>query len=71
MYYGAALQGSLLVVFLTFYLCLQCGIVLAYAIGSIAPNMEAANALLPTYITVNLFFMGNFIVTSSMPDGWR
>ena len=32
------------------------GIVLAYAVAAVAPNMEAANALLPTYVTTCLYF---------------
>lgn len=29
------------------------GIVLAYAVAAVAPNMEAANALLPTYVPLH------------------
>mmetsp|Transcript_34646 Transcript_34646/g.48022 ORF Transcript_34646/g.48022 Transcript_34646/m.48022 type:complete len:603 (+) Transcript_34646:280-2088(+) len=70
-YFGIAMKGSFLLILVCFYLCLQCGITLAYAIGSVAPSMEAANALLPTYITVGLFFIGYFITFPSMPISWR
>ena len=34
------------------------GIVLAYAVAAVAPNMDAANAMLPTYVTTCLYFGG-------------
>ena len=34
------------------------------------PNSEAANALLPTYVTICLYFGGLFIVFDKIPIGW-
>ena len=39
-----------------YFLTTMVGIVLAYAVAAVAPNMEAANALLPTYVTTCLYF---------------
>jgi len=70
-FFGVGLNGSYLVLFMTYYLSLQCGITLAFAVASVAPTMEAANAILPAYVTVGLFFIGSFITYGAMPDGWR
>ena len=35
--------------------------------GALSPNMDVANAALPAYITVLLFFAGLLILDSSMP----
>eukprot|EP00438_Fugacium_kawagutii_P019626 Skav232799 [mRNA] locus=scaffold614:318390:319139:+ [translate_table: standard] len=63
-----------------YFLTTMVGIVLAYAVAAVAPNMEAANALLPTYVTTCLYFgllamqfqsvSGLFIVFEKIPDGW-
>ena len=50
---------------------LSIGIMLAYLVASIAPNMEAANAILPTYVVTLLYFGGLLMVQSSMPVWWR
>jgi hypothetical protein len=34
-------------------------------------NSEAANALLPTYVTICLYFGGLFIVFDKIPKGWE
>jgi ATP-binding cassette subfamily G (WHITE) protein 2 len=38
------------VFWITYYFTLGNGVMLAYLISSAAPNMEAANAILPTYV---------------------
>ena len=47
------------------------GISLAYALAAFCPTTEAANALLPTYVTVNIFLTGYLIVWSDIPLAWR
>jgi len=47
------------------------GIVLAYLVAAVAPTMEAANALLPTYVTVCMYFGGLFILFDKIPTGWK
>ena len=56
---------------LAYYLTTMTGICLAYAIAAISPNMEAANALLPTYVTTCMYFGGLFILFDNIPNGWR
>ena len=36
----------------------MCGICLAYTVAAVAPTMDAANALLPTYVTFCMYFGG-------------
>ena len=55
-FFGCQLQGSFWVFASVYYLTTMCGICLAYAVAAIAPNMEAANALLPTYVTICMYF---------------
>lgn len=47
------------------------GIVLAYAVASAVPTMEAANALLPTYVTTCMYFGGLFLLFDKIPTGKR
>ena len=46
------------------------GICLAYLVAAIAPNMDAANALLPTYVTICMYFGGLFLIFDRIPIGW-
>ena len=46
------------------------GIILAYAVAAVAPSMEAANAILPTLVTIWMYFGGLFIVFDKIPVGW-
>uniref|UniRef100_A0A7S3YX25 ABC transporter domain-containing protein n=1 Tax=Lotharella globosa TaxID=91324 RepID=A0A7S3YX25_9EUKA len=64
-------QGSFGVFIFTYYLVSMTGIVLAYFIAAIVPTMEAASALLPTYVTFCMFFGGLFIVFDKIPPGWQ
>lgn len=57
-FFGCNLQGSFLVFASVYYLTTMCGICLAYAVAAIAPNMDAANALLPSYVTMCMYFGG-------------
>jgi ABC-type multidrug transport system permease subunit len=45
--------------------------VLAYFIAAIAPTMDAANALLPVYISTLLFFGGFLFTFDKMPPWWK
>ena len=40
-------------------------------VAAYAPDADAANALLPTYITCNLLSSGYVLLTSDIPLGWR
>jgi ATP-binding cassette subfamily G (WHITE) protein 2 len=66
-FFGCAFQGSFFIFFVTYYLTTMTGIILAYAIAAIVPTMEAANAVLPTYVTICMFFGGLIIVFDKIP----
>mmetsp|Transcript_89480 Transcript_89480/g.164037 ORF Transcript_89480/g.164037 Transcript_89480/m.164037 type:complete len:645 (+) Transcript_89480:87-2021(+) len=66
-FFGIQLQGSFFVFLATYYVTAMTGIVLAYVIASVAPNMEAANALLPTYVTTCMYFSGLFLLFDKIP----
>ena len=44
---------------------------LGYFIAAISPNMDIANAGLPAYITVLLFFVGQLLRNQDQPVYWR
>jgi len=70
-FFGCNLQGSFWVFASVYYLTTMCGICLAYAVAAIAPNMDAANALLPTYVTTCMYFGGLFLLFDKIPVGWK
>lgn len=57
-FFGVQLQGSFWTFFAVYYLTTMNGITLAYAVAAVAPNMDAANALLPTLVTMWMYFGG-------------
>ncbi|CAD7940508.1 unnamed protein product [Amoebophrya sp. A25] len=64
------LTGNVLVFILLYYVTAMLGIVLAYLFAAVSPNMDVANALLPTYVTLCMYFGGLFIVFSKIGAGW-
>lgn len=44
---------------------------LAYFIAALSPNMDVANAALPTYVAGLLFFCGFLIRFDDMPAYWE
>jgi len=69
-FFAMSLKGSFLIFVAVYFLTSMVGIALAYAVAAVAPNMEAANALLPTYVTTCMYFGGLFLVFDKIPDGW-
>mmetsp|Transcript_15167 Transcript_15167/g.39028 ORF Transcript_15167/g.39028 Transcript_15167/m.39028 type:complete len:620 (-) Transcript_15167:218-2077(-) len=69
-FFAMHLQGSFFLFVLVYFETAMVGICLAYLVAAIAPNMEAANALLPTYVTTCMYFGGLFLVFDKIPDGW-
>ena len=51
------------------FLCLIAA--LGYFIAAISPNMDMANAALPAYVTVLLFFVGLLLRNQDQPVYWR
>merc|ERR1711865_1245201 len=70
-FFSCGLQGSFGVFLVVYFLTSMIGIVLAYAVASAVPTMEAANALLPTYVTFCMYFGGLFLVFDKIPIGWQ
>ena len=53
-FFSVGLQGNFLISFGLFYLTVIVGLAIAQMVAAYAPDADAANALLPTYITCNL-----------------
>ncbi|KAJ8611882.1 hypothetical protein CTAYLR_005809 [Chrysophaeum taylorii] len=66
-----SLQGSLVILWLISYFIGCIGVAVAYAVAAVSPNIEAANAILPTYVTINILFTGYIIIYPDIPLGWR
>lgn len=64
------LRGSFLRYWLVYWLVQQSGIALAYVCASLAPNMDAANTMLPVYNTCQLLFSGLLIRRKDIAPGW-
>ncbi|KAI3436016.1 hypothetical protein D9Q98_002073 [Chlorella vulgaris] len=65
------LKGSFVLFWLVYLCTLATGIVLAYTVAAISPNMDVANAALPTYVVTLLFFAGCLIRWDDIPNYWR
>ena len=50
---------------------LSCDAVLAYLVAALSPNMEVANAALPTYVVTLLFFAGFLLRWKNIPNYWK
>ncbi|KAJ1459412.1 P-loop containing nucleoside triphosphate hydrolase protein [Pelagophyceae sp. CCMP2097] len=70
-FFAVGFQGSFWFMWFIYYLTNAIGVSIAYMVASFAPNLEAANALLPTYITTNLLFGGFLIAYGDIPLAWR
>jgi hypothetical protein len=65
------LQGQFVVFWLVYFITLANGIALAYFVAAISPSLDAAAALLPTYVVTLLFFGGLLFPFSQMPPWWQ
>jgi len=70
LFLGCAIQGNFFYFWIINYGVMMCGIALAYVCAAVAPNMDAANTLLPVYNVVQLLFSGLIIRVASIPKGW-
>lgn len=70
-FYAIGFQGSFALFWLIYLIQLYIGVVLAYFIAAASPNMDAANALLPVYVTFCLFFGGFILDFTKMPSYWK
>jgi hypothetical protein len=65
------LQGAWPVFWVVYLVTLSTGIVLAYFIAALSPNMDVANAALPSYVVTLLFFAGFLLRWSQIPKWWQ
>ncbi|CAD7929105.1 unnamed protein product [Amoebophrya sp. A25] len=57
------------VLILLYYVIAMLGIVVAYLVAAVSPNMDVANTMLPVYVTTCMYFGGFFIVFSKIGPG--
>eukprot|EP00955_Chlamydomonas_euryale_P039693 351487-Chlamydomonas_euryale.AAC.3 len=69
-FFGVQLRGEWVCFWMGYYITLSIGIVLAYFVASISPNLDVANALLPLYVTTLLFFAGFLFRLTDIPPWW-
>jgi len=70
-FYAVQLPGSFLLFWLVYLFTLGNGVILAYLISALSPNMEVANTILPVYVVTLLFFAGFLIRPEDIPAYWR
>jgi len=71
LYLALGLAGSFWIFAMTLYITNFLGIVIAYAIAAMAPNMEIANATLPAYLASAACVCGFFILCEDMAFPWQ
>eukprot|EP01025_Chloroclados_australasicus_P023816 TRINITY_DN2402_c0_g1_i2.p1 TRINITY_DN2402_c0_g1~~TRINITY_DN2402_c0_g1_i2.p1 ORF type:complete len:652 (-),score=93.43 TRINITY_DN2402_c0_g1_i2:504-2429(-) len=69
-FFAVQLQGSFFIFWLGYFISLCVGIMLAYFVAAISPNMDVANAALPAYGVTLIFFSGFLITFRDIPDYW-
>ncbi|EFN51572.1 hypothetical protein CHLNCDRAFT_140061 [Chlorella variabilis] len=70
-FWTVALKGSFAIFWLIYFVTLSTGIVLAYTVAALSPNMDVANAALPTYVVSLLFFSGFLVRFDAIPNYWK
>jgi hypothetical protein len=55
------LVGSFWLFWAAYYVTLAVGVAVAYFVAAVAPSMDAANAMLPTYCITLLLFAGQLM----------
>jgi ABC-type multidrug transport system ATPase subunit len=69
-YWGVGFQGNFAMMGLIYYLTTMISVALAYAIASLAPDVDTASAMLPTYVTTVMFVGGLIMLIEEIPDWW-
>ena len=70
-YWAIEFQINFGLLWCIYYFSALIGISAAYFFAAISPQLELANALLPIYMVINLFFAGLFIPIDDIPSYWR
>jgi ATP-binding cassette subfamily G (WHITE) protein 2 len=71
MWFGLKLAGSFMLWWVSFFITYIAGIMVSYAICSISPSIDVANAAVPIFGVICLFFSGFLILISSVGWWWR
>ncbi|KAG7667438.1 hypothetical protein Ndes2526B_g02020 [Nannochloris sp. 'desiccata'] len=71
MWFGAGLQGSYIMWWCSFAISFVVGISSAYFISAMSPSMDVANAAVPIYGVLCMFFSGFLIRIPDMGWWWR
>lgn len=67
-FWAVKFHGDYVIFWLLYLTTLAIGIVVAYFIAALSPNIDVANAALPCYVTTLIFFSGLLIRWSQIPD---
>ncbi|EIE18756.1 ABC family transporter: multidrug, partial [Coccomyxa subellipsoidea C-169] len=70
-FFPLALAGSWSLFWYTYFQTTVIGILLAYIIAALSPNMDVANGALPAYVVILLFFVGLLIRPQDQPSYWH
>ncbi|CAL5220625.1 g2668 [Coccomyxa viridis] len=70
-FFPCEFSGSFALFWYTYFQTTLIGILLAYFIAAISPNMDVANGALPAFIVINLFFVGLLIRPQDQPKYWH
>ncbi|KAK9823026.1 hypothetical protein WJX81_000228 [Elliptochloris bilobata] len=70
-YFPLHLGGQWVLYWFVYFLTTCIGVVLAYAIAALSPNIYVANAALPAYVITPLFFVGQLMRPSDQPAHWK
>jgi len=70
-FYGIQLQGNFGLFYCVYFATLCVGVVLAYFVAAMSPNMDVANAALLVYVSTLMYFGGFLITLSAMPPWWK
>ena len=68
MYWAINFNLNFGLLWVIYYISALIGISCAYFFAAVSPNLEVANAVLPIYMVVNLFFAGLFIPIDNLPS---
>ena len=66
-WYGVRLGGSWAVFWAAYLLTTAVGIALGYFVAAVSPTLDVANAALPCFVVIMLFFSGNLMLHHDMP----
>ena len=71
MWFGVGLAGSWVMWWISFYISFTVGIASAYFIAAMSPSIDVANAAVPIYGVLCMFFAGFLIRRQDMGWWWR